>query len=144
MKNSLLALGNFRKATSGSAWIAVTMHLIARKLFLERLGFSFVLYCCGSVHTDWPGSTQVLTYCFAGWKIDSVSFYCRVLLKKCLGAYSTQWRNIVLLLKSCLDGILPSSVSNLRWDYHNPLPAKLVHTQKINHRRLMICWKTRW
>ena len=28
----------------------------------------------------------------------------------------------------CLDGILPSSVSNLRGDYHNPLPAKLVHT----------------
>ena len=43
-----------------------------------------------------------------------------------------------------IDGILPSSVSNLRGDYHNPLPAKLVHTRKINHRRLVICWKTRW
>ena len=46
--------------------------------------------------------------------------------------------------KPCLDGILPSSVSNLRGDYHNPLSAKLVHTQKINLRRLVICWKTRW
>ena len=46
--------------------------------------------------------------------------------------------------KPFLDGILPSSVSNLRGDYHNPLPAKLVHTQKINLRRLVICWKTRW
>ena len=36
------------------------------------------------------------------------------------------------------DGILPSSVSNLRWDYHNPLPTKLVHTLKINLRRLVI------
>ena len=42
--------------------------------------------------------------------------------------------------KPCLDGILPSSVSNLRGDYHNPLPAKLVHTRKINLRRLVI-WK---
>ena len=49
----------------------------------------------------------------------------------------------ILQLKPCLDGILPSSVSNLRGDYHNPLPAKLVHTQKINLRRLVICWKTR-
>ena len=47
-------------------------------------------------------------------------------------------------LKPCLDGILPSPVSNLRGDYHNPLPAKLVHTRKINVRRLVICWKTRW
>ena len=47
-------------------------------------------------------------------------------------------------LKPRLDGILHSSVSNLRGDYHNPLPAKLVHMQKINHRRLVICWKTRW
>ena len=46
--------------------------------------------------------------------------------------------------KPCLDGILPSSVSNLRGDYHNPLPAKLVHTRKINLRQLVICWKTRW
>ena len=49
-----------------------------------------------------------------------------------------------MLYKPCLDGILPSSVSNLRGDYHNPLPAKLVHTRKINLRRLLICWKTRW
>ena len=53
------------------------------------------------------------------------------------------------LIKACLDGILPSSVkpslddilpssvSNLRGDYHNPLPAKLVHTRKINLRRLV-------
>ena len=47
-------------------------------------------------------------------------------------------------LQPCLDDILPSSVSNLRRDYHNPLPAKLVHTRKINLRRLVICWKTRW
>ena len=40
-------------------------------------------------------------------------------------------------LKPCLDGILPSSVSNLRGDYHNPLPAKLVHTQNNNLRRLV-------
>ena len=33
---------------------------------------------------------------------------------------------------------LPSYVSNLRGDYHNPLPAKLVHTWKINLRRLVI------
>ena len=46
--------------------------------------------------------------------------------------------------KPCLDSILPSSVSNLRGDHHNPLPAKLVHTRKINLRRLVICWKTRW
>ena len=54
--------------------------------------------------------------------------------------------------KPCLDGILPSSVSNLRGDYHNPLPAKLVHTgakkkkkkKKNNLRRLVICWKTHW
>ena len=43
----------------------------------------------------------------------------------------------LLCNKPCLDGILPSSVSNLRGDYHNPLPAKLVHTQKINLRRLV-------
>ena len=43
-----------------------------------------------------------------------------------------------LYKKPCLDGILPSFVSNLRGDYHNPLPAKLVHTQKINLRRLVI------
>ena len=42
----------------------------------------------------------------------------------------------------CLDGILPSSVSNLLGDYHNSSPAKLVHTRKTNHRRLVICWKT--
>ena len=46
--------------------------------------------------------------------------------------------------KPCLDGILPSSVSSLQGDYHNPLPTKLVHTRKINLRRLVICWKTRW
>ena len=46
--------------------------------------------------------------------------------------------------KPCLDGILSLSVSNLRGDYHNPLPAKLVHTRKINLRRLVICCKTRW
>ena len=39
-------------------------------------------------------------------------------------------------LKPCLDGILPSSVSNLQGDYHNPLQAKLVHTQKNNLQRL--------
>ena len=33
---------------------------------------------------------------------------------------------------------------NLWGDYHNPLPAKLVHTWKINLRWLVICWKTRW
>ena len=44
----------------------------------------------------------------------------------------------------CLDGILPLSVSNLGGDYHNPLPAKLVHTRKINLQRLVICWETHW
>ena len=63
--------------------------------------------------------------------------YRRYSLKPCLDGIQNYQ-------KPCLDGILPSSVSNLRGDYHNPLPAKLVHTQKINHRRLVICWKTRW
>ena len=48
--------------------------------------------------------------------------------------------------KPCSDGSLPSSVSrgpNLRGDYHNPLPTKLVYTRKNSLRRLVICWKTR-
>ena len=46
MKNSLL--GNFRKATSGSDSLNRCDHALnlARKLFPERLGFSFVLCCC--------------------------------------------------------------------------------------------------
>ena len=47
-------------------------------------------------------------------------------------------------LQPCLDNISPSSVSNLREDYHNPLPAKLAHTRKINLRQLVSCWKTCW
>ena len=31
-----------------------------------------------------------------------------------------------------------SSEQDLRGDYHNPLPAKLVQKQKINHRRLAV------
>ena len=53
-------------------------------------------------------------------------------------------KNSRTLLKPCLDDILSSAVSNLRGDYHNPLPAKLVQTRKINLRRVVICWKTRW
>ena len=45
--------------------------------------------------------------------------------------YIPQSLNLDRLAKPCLDGILPSSVSNLRGDYHNPLPAKFVHTQKL-------------
>ena len=53
MKNSLL--GNFRKGTSGSAWIAVTMHWISEKLFLERPGISVctVLLCMISFNKAW-------------------------------------------------------------------------------------------
>ena len=53
-------------------------------------------------------------------------------------------RNVRLCSDLFTDLVLPSCLSNLRGDYHNPLPAKLVHTRKINLRRLVICWKTRW
>ena len=66
-----------------------------------------------------------------------------VLLEETLFIISTTLFKIIRY-KPCLDSILPSSVSNLRGDYHNLLPVKLVHKRKINLRRLVICWKTRW
>ena len=71
-------------------------------------------------------------------------FFCLEMYDFIYFSQSSNIRKTKENLKPCLDGILPSSVSNLRGDYHNPLPAKLVHTQKINLRRLVICWKTHW
>ena len=47
------------------------------------------------------------------------------------GNIDLQQKRNLISQKPCLDGSLPSSASNLRGAYHNPLPAKLVHTQKI-------------